>query len=232
MNSTTLYKGIDLSEQQIIDCSKPQGNQGCGGGWMPLVFDYVIKYGSTGESSYPYTASAGSCKTNGGQFSIKSYQGGALSNCTMLSAMIVGRPVSIAVSAGNKYWQYYSGGILTECGSGNVDHGVMLVGVYQDHTENYWKIKNSWSTTWGEKGYIRINRGTDNLCKICSYGYYPVLWYDIVCDLNISITISIEYPWINTNFKVSPCCDVFEVTPIVSKMQRVKCGWLSRRLWF
>ena len=173
MSNSSLYKNVDLSEQQIIDCSRQQGNQGCNGGWMPNVFDYVIKYGSTSESAYPYTASQKSCSSNGGQFKIKSYKGGALSNCTMLSAMIVNRPVSIAVAAGNQYWQYYSGGILNECGNGNIDHGVMLVGVYQDHTESYWKVKNSWGTTWGEKGYIRIDRKTDNMCKICSYGYYP-----------------------------------------------------------
>ena len=142
---------------------------------MPLVFDYVIKFGVTAEASYPYSASLGKCKANGGQYKIKSYKGGALNNCTMLSAMVVGRPVSIAVAAGNQYWQYYSGGILNECGKGSVDHGVMLVGVYQDHAENYWRIKNSWGTTWGERGFIRLDRGADNLCSICSYGYYPEL---------------------------------------------------------
>lgn len=48
--------------------------------------------------------------------------------------MVAGRPVSVAVSAGNQYWQNYAGGIMNQCGSGSIDHGVMLVGVYQDGT--------------------------------------------------------------------------------------------------
>lgn len=63
--------------------------------------------------------------------------------------MVAGRPISVAVSAGNQYWQNYAGGIMNQCGSGSIDHGVMLVGVYQDAKQNYWKVKNSWGTSWG-----------------------------------------------------------------------------------
>jgi C1A family cysteine protease len=86
--------------------------------------------------------------------------------------MVAGRPVAVAVSAGNSYWQSYTGGIMNVC-SGDLDHGVVVVGVYQDATQNYWKIKNSWGTSWGEDGYIRLDRSIDNLCRVCSYGYYP-----------------------------------------------------------
>jgi len=90
--------------------------------------------------------------------------------------MLVVRPVSVAVSAGNSYWMNYAGGIINKCGTG-VDHGVLLVGVFQNSTVNYWKIKNSWGTTWGENGYIRVDRSVlnGNLCDICSYGFYPNL---------------------------------------------------------
>jgi C1A family cysteine protease len=89
--------------------------------------------------------------------------------------MVTGRPISITVSAGNSYWQSYANGIMNVCGNGPIDHGVTLVGVYQDATQNYWKVKNSWGKTWGENGYVRIDRNQDNLCKICSFGFYPVL---------------------------------------------------------
>lgn len=175
MKNATLYSQVDLSEQQIIDCSKPQGNNGCNGGWMPLVYDYAVKYGITTETLYPYVQKESTCKTTGGSFKITSYKGGALSNCSALSLMVTGRPVGVAVSAGNQYWQNYAGGILNQCGSGQVDHGVTLVGVYQDDTENYWKVKNSWGTEWGESGYIRLDRSISNgnICSICSYGFYP-----------------------------------------------------------
>ena len=59
LKNKTLYKDINLSEQQIIDCSDSYGNQGCNGGWMTLVYDYIIKYGATTEESYPYTEADG-----------------------------------------------------------------------------------------------------------------------------------------------------------------------------
>ena len=89
---------------------------------------------------------------------------------------MTGRPVTIAVTAGNSYWQSYSGGIMNQCGNAaGVDHGVTLVGVHQDNEENYWKIKNSWGTSWGEKGFIRLDRNINkgNICNICKYGFYP-----------------------------------------------------------
>lgn len=142
---------------------------------MPLVYDYIIKYGITTEAAYPYLEKESSCKMSGGSFKISSYKGGALSNCSALSVMVTGRPVGVAVSAGNQYWQNYAGGIMNQCGTGEVDHGVTLVGVYQDDSENYWRIKNSWGTEWGEDGYIRLDRsiGNGNICSICSYGFYP-----------------------------------------------------------
>lgn len=88
--------------------------------------------------------------------------------------MVTGRPVSIAVAAGSGYWMNYAGGILNQCGTG-IDHGVLLVGVFQNSTANYWKIKNSWGPSWGEQGFIRVNRAVSggNLCDLCGYGYYP-----------------------------------------------------------
>lgn len=95
---------------------------------------------------------AGNCKMNSqASYKISSYVGGALPDCSSLATMIAGRPVGIAVTAGNSYWQLYAGGILTECGTAtNVDHAVLAVGVVQNGTDNYWKIKNSWGTSWGE----------------------------------------------------------------------------------
>jgi cathepsin L len=81
MKNSTLYANIDLSEQQIVDCTTNQGNAGCLGGWLTNVYDYVIRLGITTETSYPYTQVDSSCKANGGSYKISSYQGGALGNC-------------------------------------------------------------------------------------------------------------------------------------------------------
>ena len=176
MKNLTQYAQINLSTQQILDCSKSYGNNGCSGGWISNVLDYSKANGITTEAAYPYTQTAGNCKVNGGAYKISSYAGGALADCNALTAMVTGRPTSIAVSAGTNYWMAYAGGILNQCGT-TLNHGVLLVGVFQNASMNYWKIKNSWGTGWGENGYIRIDRSVNNgnLCSICSYGYYPVL---------------------------------------------------------
>jgi C1A family cysteine protease len=176
MKSAAQYAQIDISEQQIIDCSSSYGNNGCNGGWIENVLKYQTTNGVTTEAAYPYTQTSGSCKVNGGAFKISSYSGGALADCNALAAMVTGRPTSIAVSAGNNYWMNYAGGILNQCGTG-IDHGVLLVGVFQNATQNYWKVKNSWGASWGEKGFIRIDRNLNggNLCDICGYGYYPIV---------------------------------------------------------
>ena len=117
---------------------------------MPLVYDYIAQYGVVDENSYPYTSRHGNCRRNGGNFRVASHKGGRLTNCAALATLVSGRPITIAVAAGNVYWQGYSGGIMNQCGNAQgVDHGVTLVGVHQDDQENYWKIKNSWGTSWG-----------------------------------------------------------------------------------
>lgn len=69
-------------------------------------------------------------------------------------------PVSIGVSTSGGF-QHYAGGIISNCGDGMVDHAVLLVGF----TEEYWIIKNSWNTNWGEDGYMRAQFGT-NQCNL------------------------------------------------------------------
>jgi len=148
IKNKTAYNSLDLSEQQPIDCSSSFGNSGCNGGWMGNVFDYVIKNGLNIEATYPYTATVAACKSNNGPYKISSYYSNSDGNCSTLSNLLQNRPITVAVSAGNTYWQNYKQGILNLCSTG-VNHGVFLVGMFQNSTMNYWKIKNSWGTSWG-----------------------------------------------------------------------------------
>lgn len=78
-----------------------------------------------------------------------------------LEAAVAQQPVSVAIEADQSVFQHYTGGILTDdaCGE-NLDHGVLAVGYGVDKGTKYWKVKNSWGTTFGEDGYIRIEKGT------------------------------------------------------------------------
>jgi len=84
----------------------------------------------------------------------------------MASQVAAGGPLSIAVDATS--WQTYTGGILTNCISDQIDHGVLIVGFDLTNNPPYWIVKNSWGASWGENGYIRVGYGTDQ-CLITSY---------------------------------------------------------------
>lgn len=156
----------NLSEQELVDCSRSYGNQGCNGGWMDSAFQYVIdkKIGTTNE--YPYTARDGSCQSSKTTTRVTQKGFVDVPGCDNLINALSARPVSVAVDA--SVWSSYRSGILSNCGTA-VNHGVLLVGA----TDAYWRIKNSWAASWGESGYIRLARG--NTCAVCSYPSYPTV---------------------------------------------------------
>lgn len=157
-------KSMSLSEQQLVDCSGSYGNMGCNGGWMDSAFSYIRDHGLSASNEYPYVAVNQQCKKDGGDNRITGYTD--TPGCTNLENALNGRPVSVAVDASN--WSSYSSGILSKCGT-SVNHGVLVVGKTQD----YWKIKNSWSASWGESGFIRLAPG--DTCAVCQYPSYPNL---------------------------------------------------------
>ncbi len=82
---------------------------------------------------------------------------------------------TISIGADATTWNTYKSGILTNCGKGtDVNHAVQLVGVDSSSTNGYWKIRNSWSASWGEEGFIRIGSGS-NMCSLATEGgsYLP-----------------------------------------------------------
>lgn len=117
------------------------------------------------EEDYPYQAAQQTCKQTTGYFKISGYIVIKDTNqCTALAFALVDRPISVAVDASN--WSPYKSGIFSNCKT-EINHAVLLVGV----TDNYWWVKNSWGTSWGENGFIRLARG--NTCGICMYPSYP-----------------------------------------------------------
>jgi len=159
-----------LSPQQINSCDKTDG--GCNGGNTETAYEYVIKAGGleTAES-YPYTSGSGrtgTCRFDRSKvaISIKNYHSVAKGESNLKKALNDG-PVSVCLAA--EAFQTYHSGILKRC-AGQVDHCVQAVGY--DDTENYWIVRNSWNTNWGEQGYIRIEQG-ENLCKIANDVTYP-----------------------------------------------------------
>jgi cathepsin L len=160
-----------MSEQQLVDCSTQ--NAGCNGGSMELAFNYAGTTNVATESSYPYTARDGSCKSSyttaiptGG---VTGYKSVGQSSDSLKSALQTG-PVSVAIEADQFAFQLYSGGVLSSgCGT-NLDHGVLAVGYDSDS----FKVKNSWGTSWGNSGYVQISQ-SGNTCGIHSDASYPTV---------------------------------------------------------
>lgn len=129
---------------------------------MDNAFKYVKKNGISLEDEYPYVAKDETCKKNSGDFKITGYTD--IKTCNDLANALTGRPISVAVDATN--WSPYKSGIFNNCKTG-LNHGVLLVGI----TDDWWVVKNSWGTTWGEKGFVRLARG--NTCGLCNQASYP-----------------------------------------------------------
>lgn len=173
IQSSYLMKGFNysLSIQQIVDCSSTYGNYGCQGGWMGNVFDYVLVNGVTLTKNYPqrpqtyYEGQVGECSMRRGQFRIRSYSYTSYRyyDCYSLTNIALRRPVSVAVTA-NYPFIYYKSGIFTGCDPivpFSVNHAVLVVGIFQNATQNYWIARSSWGAGWGESGNIRIDRNKD-----------------------------------------------------------------------
>lgn len=103
------------------------------------------------------------CLKDGGSFKVSGFVD--ITNCNTLTTALNDRPISVAVDA--FHWHAYESGIFNNCGT-RLNHEGLLVGA----TADSWKIKNSWGTSWGESGYIRLAKG--NTCGLCNKASYPV----------------------------------------------------------
>ena len=151
----------NLSEQELVDCSVPEGNQGCNGGLMDQAFQYVVKNGLGTDASYPYTATGpNACKNVSSVVTLSGFKDVPQNSEVALMTAVVQQPVSVAVEADQSSFQFYSGGVMSSTCGTSLDHGVLLVGYGTSSTgQDYYKVKNSWGADWGEKGYILLGRG-------------------------------------------------------------------------
>jgi C1A family cysteine protease len=182
--SWAISKGqlLDLAEQQLVDCAQgfKYGSHGCNGGQMEGAFKYVIENGQCVESSYPYTAKDGTCQKCQSTAKMSSCYDVKPNDQLSLKSAVSRQPVSVAIEADTFYFQSYSSGVLTsdKCGT-KLDHGVLVVGYGTENGNDYWLVKNSWGTSWGDKGYIKIGRSDSTndpgICGIAMQPSYPVV---------------------------------------------------------
>jgi C1A family cysteine protease len=173
---------VTMSEQMLVDCDTI--DSGCNGGLMENTFTWLKENGGImTDDDYPYTGYKGSCKSDPSKYvdmKITGYKklGSSWSTWSAVDEEEVKEflyetgPLAIALNA--DYLSYYTGGIVdytsSQCPSSGINHAVTLVGYGTDESSgmDYWIIKNSWGSDWGEYGYFRIRRG-NGTCGVNCY---------------------------------------------------------------
>jgi C1A family cysteine protease len=154
-----------LSPQQLVSCT-PFPSMGCNGGWTENAYKYVMKAGGIEQDKdYPYTSSTGktgTCTAENQKFVVTVDEYYTVNGENNMGQYVLGTgPLSVCLDANN--WNTYTGGVMKVCGN-QVDHCVQAVGV-DTSSNGYWKVRNSWGTSWGESGFIRLAYG-QNTCDI------------------------------------------------------------------
>jgi len=131
---------------------------------MELAFNMTAQTGIALESDLPYRATDETCTSYKAAVKVSGYVKNPVNDAKALeTALATKGPQSITVAAGQ--WSSYGGGIFNGCvgsAGSELDHGVQLVG----YTQDYWLVRNSWGTSWGEDGYIRISRANDDKTSV------------------------------------------------------------------
>ena len=176
------HKLVELSTQQLVSCDT---NNGCDGGKVYKSMSYVMFDGGLQTaSSYPYTSGetheAGSCsfETNkilarfSGWHRVTRDNPTADDEYDMMVYVYRRGPIAVSINAENL--QFYSRGIMSNCGHnyGSTSHVVVLTGFGVSNSGTpYWVVRNSWGPKWGVYGgYFFIERNV-NMCGVADKAY-------------------------------------------------------------
>ena len=140
--------------------------------------------GLCSEAAYPYTSGGGQAANCSGACTVvpgsavAAHTDVATSEAALASA-VAQQPVSVAIEADQQSFQLYASGVITGLCGTQLDHGVLAVG-YGTTPQGlaYWKVKNSWDTTWGMDGYVLLERNNPQAggqCGIHQQASFPTL---------------------------------------------------------
>jgi len=160
-----------LSPEDMVSCDT--GDMGCNGGQLPAAWKYLQSTGIVTDNCFPYTAGNGTAPAcpnkcvdseSWSESKVKASSAYAINGvANMQKEIMTNGPIQVAFKVYKSFMSYKTGvyekkwnEILPEGG-----HAVKIVGWGTDNGKDYWKVANSWDTTWGEDGFFRIARGKD-----------------------------------------------------------------------
>ncbi|KAE9586205.1 hypothetical protein Lal_00000745 [Lupinus albus] len=212
---------ISLSEQELVDCDRSY-NEGCNGGLMDYGFEFIINNGGIdSEEDYPYKAVDGTCdqyRENAKVVTIDDYEDVPSYDEKALQKAVANQPVAVAIEGGGREFQLYVSGVFTgRCGTA-LDHGVNAVGYGTENGKDYWIVRNSWGPSWGEDGYIRLERNLassrSGKCGIAIEPSYPVKTGQNPPKPGPSPPTPVKPPSVCDNYYTCPesttCCCIYE----------------------
>ncbi|KAI5726388.1 hypothetical protein M8J76_001767 [Diaphorina citri] len=171
-----------LSQQALIDCSWGYGNNGCDGGEDFRSYQWIMKHGLPtqddygpylGQDAYCHIANTTATATMTGFVNVTPNSEDALK-----LALAKHGPVSVAIDASQKSFSFYVNGVYYDEKCNNspdgLDHAVLAVGYGELDGKPYWQVKNSWSTYWGNQGYVLMSI-KDNNCGVMTAPTYVTM---------------------------------------------------------
>jgi hypothetical protein len=153
---------IDLSEQHLFSC----GGGTCSEGWyISSALNYLQQYGTPDEACSPYQGQSGSgscsnsCPDWQSRASKISSWSWVANNTSAVEAALMNGPLVAGFTVYADFYSGYTGGVyhwdhVSQAVGG---HAIVIVGY--DSNEQYWIVKNSWGSNWGENGYFKIGFG-------------------------------------------------------------------------
>ena len=182
---------LDLSEQVLISCS---GAGSCDGGYIHKASDFIRDTGIPLESCYPYTATNGYCANACPNWQSSTYKIGAWQWVTtdqptldaIKNALYTYGPLVTSMIVYTDFY-YYSGGIYSHTwGENDGGHAVTIVGY--DDIGQYFIVKNSWGTGWGENGYFRI--AYSEISSPVQFGRFTIAYLNPNPTSSYTLTVS------------------------------------------
>lgn len=172
---------LSLSESNLVDCCS--SCNGCNGGMMDTTYKWVIANQAGKfmlERDYPYVAVQRSCVFDPEKAvaNVASYVKVTLFSESDLKKKIAEYGAAdLAIYASLSSFQSYKSGIYYDilCEGIYLNHAVGCIGYGTQDGTDFWIVRNSWGTGWGEAGYIRIKRNALNQCGVASKAIIPLV---------------------------------------------------------